>query len=87
MFQFEMYVKVREHARERFIKAATKMANQYNAKKAAKFKKGVLVGIRIPKIDHTSRYTKAFMPGGQGAWKRTGVISSKVHFSESNVCT
>ena len=43
--------KVREHARERFMKAATKMANRYNA---AKFKKGDLVTIRIPKIDRTS---------------------------------
>ena len=46
--------KVREHARERFMKAATKMANRYNVKNAAKFKEGDLVTIRIPKIDRTS---------------------------------
>ena len=45
--------KVREHAREKFMKAATKMANRYNARNAAKFKKGDLVTIRILKIDRT----------------------------------
>ena len=46
--------KVREHARERFMKAAMKMANRYNARNVTKFKKGDLVTIRIPKIDQTS---------------------------------
>lgn len=46
--------KVREHARERFMKAVTKMANRYNVKNAAKFKEGDLVTIRIPKIDRTN---------------------------------
>ena len=50
MFQFKMYIKVREHARERFMKAATKMENRYNAKKAGK----EIWWLRIPKIDHTS---------------------------------
>ena len=36
------------------MKAATKMANRYNEKKAAKFKEGDLVTIRIPKIDCTN---------------------------------
>jgi len=46
--------KVRENARERFMKAATKMANRYNARNVTKFKKGDLVTVRIPKIDRTS---------------------------------
>ena len=46
--------KVRENARERFMKAATKMANRYNGRNVTKFKKGDLVTVRIPKIDRTS---------------------------------
>ena len=46
--------KAREHAREKFMKAATKMANRYNTRNAKKFKKGDLVTVRIPKIDRTS---------------------------------
>ena len=46
--------KVRENARERFMKAATKMSYQYNARNVTKFKKGDLVTVRIPKIDRTS---------------------------------
>ena len=46
--------KVREHARERFMEAAKKMANRYSAKNAKIFKKGDLVTLRIPKIDRTN---------------------------------
>ena len=53
-YNFKCTIKVRQHARERFMKAATKMTNRYNVKKAAKFKEGDLVKIRILKIDRTN---------------------------------
>ena len=70
------------------MKAAMKMANQYNARNAAKFKDGDLVTIRIPNIDCTS----TDMPRlpclvVEGAWKSPGVISSQVNLSESIVAS
>lgn len=46
--------KVQENAKEKFMKAAMMMANQYNARNATKFKDRDLVTIKIPKIDCTS---------------------------------
>ena len=65
-YNFKCTMKVRQHARERFMKAATKIANRYNVKNTAKFKEGDLVTIRIPKIDctNTDTYAKTSMSGG-----------------------